>query len=88
MTTNGHTQAVDWATMPEWITSEEAAELSSYGVQYVRKLARAGRIGAVKKGRDWWIDPDKFKAYLDTMNALGPAKFDPRGHDGSEERPG
>jgi excisionase family DNA binding protein len=75
---NGHIIA-DWASMPEWITTVEAAQVSGYDVQYVRELARAGRIGAEKKGRDWWIDRDKLKEYLETMDALGPKKFDPRG---------
>ena len=71
--------ARDWDSMPEWITTEEAAVLSGYDVQYIRELARAGKIGAAKKGRDWWIDRDKLKEYLQAMDALGPKKFDPRG---------
>ena len=35
-----------------WMTTQEAAEYSGYDVQYVRRLARKGKIGAVKKGRD------------------------------------
>ncbi len=81
MNSNGGSPAlvIDWASMPEWITTVEAAQVSGYDVQYVRELARAGRIGAGKKGRDWWIDRDKLKEYLDAMEALGPKKFDPRG---------
>ena len=47
----------EWSNLPEWITTEEAAELSGYHPEYVRRLARRGKIGAEKKGRDWWIDP-------------------------------
>ena len=43
------------------------AEYSGYDVQYVRRLARQGKIGAVKKGRDWWIAVEKFTAYLSMM---------------------
>jgi excisionase family DNA binding protein len=50
-----------------WMTTQEAAEYSGYDVQYVRRLARQGKIGAVKKGRDWWIDVEVFTAYLNTM---------------------
>jgi excisionase family DNA binding protein len=50
-----------------WMTTQEAAEYSGYDVQYVRRLARQSKIGAVKKGRDWWIDVEKFTAYLRTM---------------------
>ncbi len=81
MNSNGNSPAPskDWASLPEWITTVEAAEASGYDVQYVRELARAGKIGASKKGRDWWIDRDKLKEYLETMDALGSKKFDPRG---------
>jgi excisionase family DNA binding protein len=49
------------------MTTEEAAQLSGYDIQYVRRLARRGKIGAVKKGRDWWIDVEVFTTYLNTM---------------------
>ncbi len=61
---NGHIIA-DWASMPEWITVDEAAELSHYNPDYLRRLARKGRLGAAKKGRDWWIDRDALQAYLE-----------------------
>lgn len=70
---NGHIIA-DWASMPEWITVDEAAEQSGYHPEYVRFLARKGKIGAEKKGRDWWIDRDKFRAYLAIVTALGDKK--------------
>ena len=50
-----------------WMTTQEAAEYSGYDIQYVRRLARQGKIGAVKKGRDWWVDVEMFTAYLNTM---------------------
>lgn len=81
MTGNGYTpEAIDWAIMPEWITTAEAADLSGYHPEYVRRLAKAGKIGAVKKGRDWWIDRDKLHEYLDAIEGLGSKKFDPRGN--------
>jgi excisionase family DNA binding protein len=43
---------------------QKAAEYSGYAVQYVRRPARQGKIGAVKKGQDWRIDAEKFAAYL------------------------
>lgn len=79
MHTNGKHSPRDWADMPDWITSTEAAEVSGYHLEHVRLLARQGRIGAVKKGRDWWIDRDKFRAYLAAVEELGTKKFDPRG---------
>jgi len=50
-----------------WITTQEAAEYSGYDIEHVRRLARQGKIGAVKKGRDWWIDVEQFRAYINMM---------------------
>ena len=69
----------EWADLPEWITTEEAAGVSGYSLQYVERLARQGRIGAVKKGRDWWVDRDLLKAYLELMEGLGTRKHISRG---------
>jgi len=46
-------QKNDIKELPPWMTTQEAAEHPGYDVQYVRRLARQGKIGAVKKGRDW-----------------------------------
>ena len=67
----------EWADLPEWITVEEAAQQSGYHPEYVRRLARQGRIGASKKGRDWWVDRDVLRAYLEAMIALGSRRHDP-----------
>ena len=80
MNGNSTPRAIDWATMPEWITTEEAAELGGYHPEHVRRLARQGKIGAEKRaGHDWWIDRDKFRVYLAMIESLGPKKYDPRG---------
>jgi excisionase family DNA binding protein len=44
------------------MTTQEAAEHSGYDIEHVRRLARQGKIGAVKKGRDWWIDVEQVTA--------------------------
>jgi excisionase family DNA binding protein len=49
------------------MTTQEAAERSGYDIEHVRRLARQGKIGEVKKGRDWWIDVEQFTAYLNMM---------------------
>jgi hypothetical protein len=37
--------------LPNWITTQYAAELSGFRPEYVRRLARQGKIGAEKKGK-------------------------------------
>lgn len=74
---NGH--SLDWANMPEWITTEEAAEISGYHVNYVRRLMRQGKIEGRKAGTMWWIDRDSLKEYLALVEELGSKRFGPGG---------
>jgi excisionase family DNA binding protein len=61
-----------------WMTTQEAAEHSGYDIEHVRRLARQGKIGAVKKGRDWWIDVEQFTAYLNMMLDSGDGRAGPK----------
>lgn len=61
----------------QWITTQEAAELTGYAAAYFRQLIRAGRLVARKRGRDWFIDRAEVLAYAETMRQLGPAKHNP-----------
>jgi excisionase family DNA binding protein len=71
MATSGHFEST------EWITTQEAAELTGYHVNYIRRLVKWGRIIGTKRGRDWWIDKASTIAYFEEMKRLGPAKHDP-----------
>jgi excisionase family DNA binding protein len=53
-------------TSDEWITTKEAAELSGYNVQYVRRLIRNGRIDARKFGPLWQVSRQSLLSYLTT----------------------
>jgi len=70
-------RARTWADMPDWISVEEAAEISGYHPNYIRKLIRNGQIEADKKGPMWWIDKVSLKAYVDKMKELGDQRFNP-----------
>lgn len=61
----------------EYISVEEAAEITEYSQQYIRRLLRRNRIKAVKKGYMWWVDLDSIKAYKREMDSLGSEKFSP-----------
>ncbi len=71
-------QAVDTQPPRHWITTEDAVHISGYHPEYVRRLARQGKIGAVRKGRDWWIDRDALQEYLYDKDKLGNQKFSPK----------
>ena len=76
---NEHPAAVDWSTMPEWISVTECAELTGYHPDHLRRLLRSGKIKAVHKGNMWWVDRESLREYVAEMEELGPKKFDPRG---------
>ncbi len=39
------------------ITIREAAAITSYTTAYISRLAHGGEVRAVKKGRQWFLDP-------------------------------
>jgi hypothetical protein len=49
--------------MLQWISVEEAAELSGYNAEHVRRLIRSKLIVAQKKGAMWWVDQLSLMAY-------------------------
>ena len=61
----------------EWLNTSEGAELTGFSVDYVRRLARAGRIEARKVGRDWLIERASLLAFKAQMDRLGAQKHSP-----------
>ena len=61
----------------EWLTTEEAADVSGYNVRYLRQLINEGKIRAIKRSRIFFVDRDSLLAYAAEMNRLGSAKHDP-----------
>jgi excisionase family DNA binding protein len=48
----------------EWITVQEAAELSGYHAEYVRTLIRGGKIKARKFGPVWAVSKEVLLTYV------------------------
>ncbi|MBN1135366.1 MAG: helix-turn-helix domain-containing protein [Anaerolineae bacterium] len=61
----------------EWITTAEAANLTGYSVQYIRRLIKKGCIHGKKWARDWLVDRASLLIYQQAMTRLGGAKHDP-----------
>jgi len=58
--------------MPEeWLTTQEAAELSGYHPEHVRRLLRVGQIPARKWGQAWMINRDGLLTYMQTVETMG-----------------
>lgn len=61
----------------EWITTQEAADLTGYSLQYIRRLVRQERVHARKWMRDWMVDKQALLIYQQQMQQLGEKRFDP-----------
>ena len=64
-----------------WITTEEAAEILDYNVEYVRRLIRNGRLNAQKSRNIWLLDGDAvsgLRRILDQQEKEGMSLHHPR----------
>jgi excisionase family DNA binding protein len=61
--------------MPDYITTEEAAEILGYNVKSVRRLIRRGQLRADKKVGVWLIPREEVEEYKRSL--LGKSKHDP-----------
>jgi excisionase family DNA binding protein len=48
----------------EWLTVQEASELSGYHPEYVRQLVREGKVNAKKFSIVWMVDRDSLLTYV------------------------
>lgn len=62
----------------DWITTQEAANLSGYHPNYLRKLIRAGEIHGRKWGQAWQISRASLLAYLETAKRLEDKRWGPK----------
>ena len=60
-----------------WITTRQAAEISDYHVDYIRKLINRKRIEARKFGRDWQVNRSNLLTYMRKVERKG-AKRGPK----------
>jgi len=62
-----------------WITTSDAVDETGYGAEYLRQLARAGKLDAQQLAGRWLFNRDALLAYKARMDALGRRKHDPHG---------
>lgn len=55
----------------EWLTTQEAAELSGYHPDHIRRLTRAGKLPARKWGQAWMINREDLILYLADADSRG-----------------
>jgi excisionase family DNA binding protein len=65
--------------MDDWITTAEAARLTGYDADTIRRLVRAGDVTGRKFGPVWQVSRRAMLAYVQRMAALGQ-KRGPKPH--------
>ena len=75
MNSNGSSPAPDKVNLADYITADEAADISGYDVQHVRRLMRAHKIKGRKAGLVWLIERESLQEYLAKVKALGTKKY-------------
>lgn len=63
--------------MADWITSAEAARLTGYHPDYLRKIIRAGKVKSQKWGRELMVSRTSLLAYVRKSQKSG-AKRGPK----------
>ena len=53
------------AETQRWLTTEEAARLTGYNVEYIRRLVRTKKVEARKWGREWMVSRSALLNYQD-----------------------
>lgn len=64
--------------MADWITTDEAHEMSGYNVAYLRELIRTEKITAQKKGGAYWVDKQSLLAYMEAAKKAGDKRHGSR----------
>ena len=63
----------------EWLTVEEAARLSGYSIQYVRRLLRLGKIESRKFAIVWQVSKSALLVYVRESKKSEDKRRGPRG---------
>ncbi|MCA9925541.1 MAG: helix-turn-helix domain-containing protein [Anaerolineales bacterium] len=62
----------------EWITTAEAAEISGYDREYIRRLVRKKKIVSQKFGTIWQINRESFLQYLIDSQSATDQRWGPK----------
>ena len=62
----------------DWLTIQEAANISGYHPEYIRRLIRNGEIDARKFSIVWQVKRDSLLSYIETANAMADKRFTPK----------
>lgn len=63
--------------MQKLITTVQAAQLTGYHRDYIRRLVSSGKVKGERLGRDWLVDQQSLMTHLKAMEKAG-AKRGPK----------
>ena len=62
----------------QWLSVDEAAKLSGYHPEYIRRLIRNGEIEAKKFSIVWQVNKDSLEAYIEDAQKKDDKRFTPK----------
>ncbi|MCA9942040.1 MAG: helix-turn-helix domain-containing protein [Anaerolineales bacterium] len=62
----------------DWLTTQQAADLSGYHPNHLRRLLRAHEIKGRKWGQAWQIEKQSLKDYLDKAGKIDDKRWGPK----------
>ena len=62
----------------KWLSVSEAAEISGYHPEYIRRLIRDGEIEAKKFSIVWQVKREALIAYLESAKSQDDKRFTPK----------
>jgi excisionase family DNA binding protein len=69
---------MDARSIEDFMTIEEATDFSGYTEQYLRRMSRAGKIEAIKRGHFWLVNRHSLEAYMERAADVEDKRFGPR----------
>ena len=64
--------------MDEWITTTEAAKLSGYNVEYIRRLLRTNKLRSRKFGPVWQVSRAALSEYTKEVEKSSDGRHGPK----------
>ncbi|MFC2055693.1 hypothetical protein ACFLV7_15560 [Chloroflexota bacterium] len=61
------------------ITVQEAAKITGYNIQYLRRLLRIRKLDAIKIGQIWLVDLISLQDYFGSALSSSDMRFGPKG---------
>ncbi len=62
----------------EWLTTEQAAKLSGYHANHLRRLLRDGDINGRKWGQAWQVSKQSLTDYISRAKEAGDKRWGPK----------